>query len=187
MENLKQKYDLEIWWRGSYPQSVALIQAAVSEKLKFTDDGRTPAPLQWLCWQSSRSKKTTLFSTLQWKWFPSRKDFTYRVELSCSGSINPWRPVRKPVGLLRPALLAITTPGSRSVTSIVILRLARWSKRTKNWSILRKFLVVSYWIKVKFLVSHSVPCGTSKLLNESKIPCGMLLNYGEIPCGNILN
>ncbi len=37
----KEKNGLEIWWRGSYPQHLAWIHAAVSEKLEFTDDGRT--------------------------------------------------------------------------------------------------------------------------------------------------
>ena len=34
---------VEIWWRerDSYPHNLAWIHAAVSEKLEFTDDGRT--------------------------------------------------------------------------------------------------------------------------------------------------
>ncbi len=31
---------MQIWWRGSYPQNLARIHAAVSEKLEFRD-GRT--------------------------------------------------------------------------------------------------------------------------------------------------
>ncbi len=37
----KRKYGLEIWWRGSYPQNLAWIHQAVSEKREFTDDERT--------------------------------------------------------------------------------------------------------------------------------------------------
>ncbi len=36
----KTKNGLEIWWRESYPENLAWIHAAVSEKAKFTDDGR---------------------------------------------------------------------------------------------------------------------------------------------------
>ncbi len=36
----KKKNGLEIWWRGSYRQYLAWTRAAVSEKPKFTDDGR---------------------------------------------------------------------------------------------------------------------------------------------------
>ncbi len=45
-KNLKIVYkihDIEIWCRGSYPQNLAWIYAAVSEKPECTD-GRTPAP-----------------------------------------------------------------------------------------------------------------------------------------------
>ncbi len=37
----KPKNDLEIWWRGRYPQNLAFIHAAVSEKLEYTDNGQT--------------------------------------------------------------------------------------------------------------------------------------------------
>ncbi len=37
----KRKNSLEIWWRGSYPQNLAWIHAAVSEKPEFTDGRRT--------------------------------------------------------------------------------------------------------------------------------------------------
>ncbi len=40
----RQKNGLEILWRGSYPQTLAWIHMAVSEKLEVTDDGRTTAP-----------------------------------------------------------------------------------------------------------------------------------------------
>ncbi len=40
MKKKHTKNDLEIWWRGSYPQNLAWIHAAVSEKPEFTDDGR---------------------------------------------------------------------------------------------------------------------------------------------------
>ncbi len=36
-----KKNDLEIWLRGSYPQNLAWIHAAVSEKPEFTEDGWT--------------------------------------------------------------------------------------------------------------------------------------------------
>ncbi len=51
-------------WRygGRYPQNLAWTNAAVFEKLEFTDDGRsdrqrTPAPWQWLCGQSQAELK----------------------------------------------------------------------------------------------------------------------------------
>ncbi len=37
----KRKNGLEIWWKGSYPQNLASILAAVSETLEFTDHGQT--------------------------------------------------------------------------------------------------------------------------------------------------
>ncbi len=35
-----QKYGLEIWWLGTCPQNLALIDSVVSEKMMSTDDGR---------------------------------------------------------------------------------------------------------------------------------------------------
>ena len=37
----RKKNGLEIWWRGSYPENLVCIHAAVSEKPEFADDGRT--------------------------------------------------------------------------------------------------------------------------------------------------
>ena len=49
----KKKKRLEIWQIGSFPQNLAWIHAAVSEKPELTDGQRTPAPRQWLLTESS--------------------------------------------------------------------------------------------------------------------------------------
>ncbi len=40
-EKQKKKNGLEIWWIGTCPTNLALIQSVVSEKTMSTDDGRT--------------------------------------------------------------------------------------------------------------------------------------------------
>ncbi len=37
----KKKPGKMIWWIGTFPQILALIHLMVSEKTRFTDDGRT--------------------------------------------------------------------------------------------------------------------------------------------------
>ena len=53
------KNDLEISWIGTFPQNLALIHLMVSEKTRFTGDGRTTddgATASALLTQSSRAK-----------------------------------------------------------------------------------------------------------------------------------
>ncbi len=59
------KNGLEVWWRGSYPQSLAWIHAAVYEKpgLRTTDGQRTPAPVALLT-KSSRAKNIFPLTTM---------------------------------------------------------------------------------------------------------------------------
>ena len=75
---LKILKGLEIWWRGSYPQNLACIHAAVSEKLEFTGrrttegrrtEGRTTdacAMWQARCDSSSADKVKQLKSVIVW-------------------------------------------------------------------------------------------------------------------------
>ncbi len=65
-EKTKKKNGLEIWWRGIYAQNLAWIHAVVSEKLEFTDGGRTDRRTMDACamtvallTKSSRAKNKT--------------------------------------------------------------------------------------------------------------------------------
>ncbi len=62
------KTGLEIWWIGTFPQSLALICLTVSEKMRFTDDGRTDdrATALALLTQSSRAKNSVFIYSCIW-------------------------------------------------------------------------------------------------------------------------
>ncbi len=87
------KNGLEIWWTATFPQNLALIPFVVSEKMRFTDDGRryrttdARATAIALLTQSNRAKN--LIS----EWFQPLSQSATRTKISntCSDRIRPVR------------------------------------------------------------------------------------------------